>query len=509
MRVFCHRRPLCHCRRPLYHRRFLSPVVSSLVLFLATLVVYLHSPLRGVRNEHLSAYYDALACVPHAPSLRPTPLPRFEGDAVYTRLASLAELELDKVAGYMRHDYMDKPLRSLACVLSARANKLDPRFTELAGALHDVALERSPVPPRLALEGCASSAQYGGAWALLAGAPPTGAPPAATHAIRVAADLVDMGAVRACRAGFAAVQLIVCNPGTAGDIAALPLPAVAACLVRLAAGWSAVHPIVAFTPADGEPLAAVQPARFARAFNAYLTAYIAIVGPLAAARSIAVPVLFPLQVARGMHPRSVIDSLEPLEPNLRNVLERETGFPVALRGYRLLPSLPTWRRPARCVLVDVGTNGFLSSPKALLDAYEPWLRFDEVLLIEPHVSEVPPEYAARYPGLRIITAYTEVGTGNEEADVLHLLRTLAQEEDFVALKYDVDEGSDTPTLEWGFLYNLLASDVLRLVDELFIELHFWHPEVSWQWRYHGHSMWEAFDAMRQLRARGHAVHAWS
>jgi hypothetical protein len=490
-------------------RRFCSPVVASFLVFFAALAVFLRSPKRLAPREYMTDYLDALACVPPAPSLRPTPLPVFLGDAVYTHLASIAEKELDKVASYVRYDYMDKPLRGLACVLSARANTLDPRFSELAGALHDAVLERSPVTPRLALEGCASSTQYGGAWALLAGAPPTGAPPAATHAIRVAADLVDMGAVRACRAGFAAAQLIVCSPSTAGDITALPLPAVAACLVRLAAGWSAVHPIVAFSAADGEPLAAVQPARFARAFNTYLAMYIAIVGPKAAARATAVPILFPLRVARGAHPRSVIDSLEPLEPNLRNVLERETGFPIALRGYRLLPSLPAWRRPARCVLVDVGTNGFLSSPKALLDAYEPWLFFDEVLLIEPHESEVPPEYTARYPGLRIITAYTEVGTGNEKTDVLHLLRTVARKEDFVALKYDVDEGSDTPTLEWGFLYNLLASDVLQLVDELFIELHFWHPEVRWQWRYHGHSMWEAFDAMRQLRARGHAVHAWS
>jgi hypothetical protein len=161
-------------------RRFCSPVVSSFFIVFVALAMFLSSPQRWVRGD-----LDALACVPPAPSLHPSPLPAFLSNSVYSRLASIAEKELDKVARYVRYDYMDKPLRSLACVLSARANTLDPRFSELAGALHDVALERSPVPPRLALEGCASSTQYGDAWALLAGAPPTGAPPAATHAIRV------------------------------------------------------------------------------------------------------------------------------------------------------------------------------------------------------------------------------------------------------------------------------------------------------------------------------------
>ena len=45
-----------------------------------------------------------------------------------------------------------------------------------------------------------------------------------------------------------------------------------------------------------------------------------------------------------------------------------------------------------------------------------------------------------------------------------------------------------------------------LVDELFVELHFYGPSLRWV--HLTHSMKQAFDVLRQLRACGLPVHAW-
>ena len=80
-------------------------------------------------------------------------------------------------------------------------------------------------------------------------------------------------------------------------------------------------------------------------------------------------------------------------------------------------------------------------------------------------------------------------------------------EDFVALKFDVDNDSLGPTMEWGFLADLLRRpEALALVDELFIELHFFAPSLNWV--HLTHSMKQAFDVLRELRACGLPVHAW-
>ena len=64
-----------------------------------------------------------------------------------------------------------------------------------------------------------------------------------------------------------------------------------------------------------------------------------------------------------------------------------------------------------------------------------------------------------------------------------------------------------PTMEWGFLADLLRRpEALALVDELFIELHFFAPSLNWV--HLTHSMKQAFDVLRQLRACGLPVHAW-
>ena len=97
-----------------------------------------------------------------------------------------------------------------------------------------------------------------------------------------------------------------------------------------------------------------------------------------------------------------------------------------------------------------------------------------------------------------------------------------REDEFVALKFDVDELPSGSTMEWGFLADLASSPQLALVDELFIEMHFnWAPKTcsrakggvcrdlnSTSWRGKPHTMQQAFDVLTQLRRCGVAVHAW-
>ena len=100
----------------------------------------------------------------------------------------------------------------------------------------------------------------------------------------------------------------------------------------------------------------------------------------------------------------------------------------------------------------------------------------------------------------------DVGSRNEN-DILQWIQNTAREDDFVALKFDVDNDSLGPTMEWGFLADLLRRpEALALVDELFIELHFAAPSLNWV--HLTHSMKQAFDVLRQLRACGLPVHAW-
>ena len=68
-------------------------------------------------------------------------------------------------------------------------------------------------------------------------------------------------------------------------------------------------------------------------------------------------------------------------------------------------------------------------------------------------------------------------------------------------------------MEWGFLADLVHSPQMALVDEVYIELHFLFDRrytggSTMGWRHKGHSMWQAFDLMRELRRCGLAIHAW-
>lgn len=206
-------------------------------------------------------------------------------------------------------------------------------------------------------------------------------------------------------------------------------------------------------------------------------------------------------------------SIEPVYTSLRNWMFSEARNLIDFGPYLPLVAIPAARAIAatstRRILIDVGANGFLASPKYLIDSYAIFLPFTHVIMVEPepHFSaSVPAAYAQRY-NIQFLQIYAEVATGSD-TDMIQLLPKHVTKEDFVVLKFDVDPNrfAKGPTMEWGFLFALMgAKDVVELIDEIYIELHFHYPDLDW---HHYHSNWEGLDVFRYLRDNGVIVHCW-
>ena len=210
-------------------------------------------------------------------------------------------------------------------------------------------------------------------------------------------------------------------------------------------------------------------------------------------------------IARG-------NQLEPVYTSLRNWMYHEAKTLIDFGPYKPLVAANEVRkkiRNRRRVLIDVGANGFFASPKYLLDSYSIYASFTDAIMIEPepHFSASIPEVYSKTYNISFIQIYSEVGTGSEN-DILKLLPTLVNKDDFVVLKYDVDPNRFAygATMEWGFLFMLMKTkEIAQLIDELYIELHFHFPALFWD---HFHSNWEALDAIRYLRSQGLPIHSW-
>ena len=137
--------------------------------------------------------------------------------------------------------------------------------------------------------------------------------------------------------------------------------------------------------------------------------------------------------------------------------------------YLILPSFEKFRleRNSKSILFDVGANSFFASSKALIDSYSPYLTFDNVYLIEPDEAYKSVERSMKLPSTyqkksNITFIKKMVRTGiriinDRFVDVLTLLKGEVTVNDFVVLKYDVDEGASSgDTMEWGFLADLLV-----------------------------------------------------
>tara|TARA_B110000003_G_scaffold142356_2_gene143687 strand:+ start:1009 stop:1620 length:612 start_codon:yes stop_codon:yes gene_type:complete len=153
-----------------------------------------------------------------------------------------------------------------------------------------------------------------------------------------------------------------------------------------------------------------------------------------------------------------VSQLEPFEPSL---MHAEIGETISFLPYRVVPSLDEFRLKnfERKVLVDVGTNEFLSSGASLIRMYEPFLDFDEVHFFEPKALSIRAEQCLRN-NISEYNIFTQACSANVDLDVAVWMRKYFRKEDFVVLKYDVDVASRGPTLEWDFLKCLIESGII-------------------------------------------------
>ena len=208
-----------------------------------------------------------------------------------------------------------------------------------------------------------------------------------------------------------------------------------------------------------------------------------------------------------------VAELEPILPSGRNFDYREFGQLISFNAYRPLVSFESVKQRIyrKKILIDAGANAFATSPKQLVDNYAALgMQFDELVMFDPNVKgeqKIPYVYKNK---MKIIfhKKYVELGTRNVETDLISWIAKNVQKDDFLVLKLDMDENLDMngPTMEWAFLGDLLYSESLALVDELYIELHYRNDRIGW--KHETHSSRQRYDVVRQLRNCGMAIHDW-
>jgi hypothetical protein len=224
----------------------------------------------------------------------------------------------------------------------------------------------------------------------------------------------------------------------------------------------------------------------------------------------------------GAARRQMLSRLEHVHCDLRNELFPERL--VAMTPYIPVASLAGGDRSPSMggdrVLVDFGAGAFRGSSKHLIDSFEAFAPFHRVVLVEPGPIDIPARYKAQY-NITQVQAFVRTAIGpsvvvvgnRTNVDALMVIAAHCRPEDHCVVKYDVDRPHSPDSYEWGFLYTLVSSErVLPLVDELYIELHFYYPALWWRpgtdWPFAFHSRQQGLDMVRELRRCGLAVHAW-
>eukprot|EP00897_Mesotaenium_endlicherianum_P005260 jgi/Mesen1/4762/ME000242S03934 len=190
----------------------------------------------------------------------------------------------------------------------------------------------------------------------------------------------------------------------------------------------------------------------------------------------------------------------------------------------------------RRVLLDLGGNRFDTSTLWFLRFYP--LDFTEVHAFErkPNLYVVPTPVPAAEPGgsrgmdgtshfsgvkaggppvppeiLKRITLHQNfVGTRDDASGgVIDITRMIKEEfgitrDDTLIVKMDIEAE------EWNILPAWLKDDeMLGLIDELFVEIHYRHPSMTrFGWMKFKHTREEASQLLESLRDRGVYVHAW-
>ena len=97
-------------------------------------------------------------------------------------------------------------------------------------------------------------------------------------------------------------------------------------------------------------------------------------------------------------------------------------------------------------------------------------------------------------------------TDHSPGDLSHFLLTRIKREDYCVVKMDI-EGE-----EWNVIPRLELTGAIRLIDELMVEFHFYHPMMYpnlWTRDRFSHTLEQTEAFMRQLRSRDSLIfHYW-
>ncbi|BBN11094.1 hypothetical protein MPTK1_5g08990 [Marchantia polymorpha subsp. ruderalis] len=227
----------------------------------------------------------------------------------------------------------------------------------------------------------------------------------------------------------------------------------------------------------------------------------------------------------------LIERLDPLNNYRRGVA---LGFTTDLDDktqieHWFLGTKEDLNQARRRVFIDLGANYFTSSVMWFMHRYP--CDFTEVHAFEadPTLFKFPPGWdeernwveperhgwakiksrAGHVPSwlLSRIRYYNKFAGVIDNASSVNITRFMKHElklkpEDTVIVKMDI-EGAEWPILrEW-----IQDPDMPKLVDELFVELHYWHPDNNWE----SVKQWTREDATRMLadlRLKGFYAHYW-
>lgn len=230
--------------------------------------------------------------------------------------------------------------------------------------------------------------------------------------------------------------------------------------------------------------------------------------------------------------RRVVDTwIEPLSHGLRhpNALCKR-GANLTDRDYLLLPfAQDLAARPRRCrdrrcqvIFMDLGASTWTAGTGGPSQSwfYESYgkhgITFDRLLLWEAKVTPpadvfgvLPKQLWHKYQYFNV----PAVADGNDPSAPLNILKTVAQPDDFVVLKVDID----SPAVESKIIDTIIADpDLSGLVDELYYEYHvdFEPMNKDWfGWPEHGKittakTLKDAYDLFLRLRMLGIRAHSW-
>ena len=183
-------------------------------------------------------------------------------------------------------------------------------------------------------------------------------------------------------------------------------------------------------------------------------------------------------------------------------------------------TIPPWlyQPGAQKILVDLGASLFNGQDHPTIATqtigarwfYEYFrtlsLQFDRIIAFE--YSEYAPKTYWRQIPDDLMGKLTFINVGVEETGKFnpwHALRTIAQKQDYVIVKLDID----TRPLEMGLINQILnTTEISSLIDEMFFEMHINVDEMKRFWGSPGGSLKDTYVLFNRLRQMGIRMHSW-